>query len=291
MKAVNLIPVEARRAGGRSSGLQVPIYLFLGLLVGVLALVTVWVLAGNTIASRKAQLADLQGQVTAEQALASKLVNYAQFASVAQSRVQTVRTIAATRFHWHAVLSQLAQVVPANTSLLSVQGTVAPGASAGGSTAGGGGAGGTANVRSQINNPALEMTGCTTSQDDVARLMSRLRLISGVTRVTLGASVKASPGSGGSAGASGNSGCPANQPAFDVVVFFAPLPGAGPTGAIPVSGPSGTSATAGGSAPPGASAPATGSKPATGSATPGAGAPASGSATPGSQPATHGVTG
>jgi Tfp pilus assembly protein PilN len=244
VKAVNLIPADARRTGGGSSELRVPVYVFLGLLAGILALVTVWVLAGNTIASRNAQLGDLQTQVTAEQALASRLVNYAQFASVAQSRVQTVRTIAATRFHWHTVLSELAQVVPASTHLLSLQGTVAPGASTGGS---GGGSGGAGALRAQIASPAVEMTGCTAGQDDVARLMSRLRLITGVTRVTLGASVKAASGSSG-ASVSGNSGCPANQPAFDVVVFFEPLPGAGPTGANPVSGAAAASATPGGSA-------------------------------------------
>jgi Tfp pilus assembly protein PilN len=258
MKAVNLIPADARRTGGGSSELRVPVYLFLGLLGGILGLVTLWVLAGNTIASRQAQLADLQARATAEQTLASQLVKYAQFASVAQSRVQTVRTIAATRFHWHTALSELAQVVPANTSLLSLQGTVAPGASAGGSATGGGGTG---NLRSQISNPALEMTGCTSSQEDVARLMSRLRLITGVTRVSLGASVKAASGPTGgsvSGNVSGNSGCPANQPAFDVVVFFEPLPGAGPTGAIPVSGAPGASLPAGASATAGASAPAGG---------------------------------
>ncbi len=240
MKAVNLVPADARRAGAGSSELRIPVYVFLGLLAGILGLVTMWVLAGNTIAERQAQLAQLQSQVTAEQTLASQLANYAQFASVAQSRVQTVRTIAATRFHWHEVLSELAQVVPANTSLLSLQGTVAPGASAGGS----GGSGGAGALRAQITNPALEMTGCTASQEDVARLMSRLRLIAGVTRVTLGASVKAASGSSGG-GASGSSGCPANQPAFDVVVFFGPLPGAGPAGADAVSAPSGASASPG----------------------------------------------
>jgi Tfp pilus assembly protein PilN len=253
VKAVNLIPADSRRAGAGNRELQVPVYLFLGLLAGILALVTLWVLAGNTIASREAQLANLQAQVTAEQTLASRLVNYAQFASVAQSRVQTVRSIAATRFHWHRVLSELAQVVPANTSLLSLQGTVAPGASAGGSS---GGAGGAGNLRSQISRPALEMTGCTAAQDDVARLMSRLRLITGVTRVTLGASVKAASGSSGG-GASGSSGCPANEPAFDVLVFFQPLAGAGPTGVLSVSAPAGPSAPAGASAPAAAGSQAT----------------------------------
>jgi len=205
------------------------VYLFLGVLAGALGLVTITVLTDNTITDRKAQLATLQAQVSSQQAVVSQLANYAQFASVAQSRVQTVTAIAATRFHWHATLSQLAQVVPRNTSLLSLQGTVAPGASAGGT--GGGAAGSSGGLRAAVASPALELTGCTASQVDVARLISRLRVIDGVTRVTLGSAVKAATGGSSGGSASGSSGCSGTQPAFDVLVFFTPLPGAGPTGA------------------------------------------------------------
>ncbi|MGI8571720.1 MAG: hypothetical protein ACR2L9_03700 [Solirubrobacteraceae bacterium] len=204
-------------------------YLFLGVLAGALGLVTITVLTDNTITDRKAQLATLQAQVSSQQAVVSQLANYAQFASVAQSRVQTVTAIAATRFHWHATLSQLAQVVPRNTSLLSLQGTVAPGASAGGT--GGGAAGSSGGLRAAVASPALELTGCTASQVDVARLISRLRVIDGVARVTLGSAVKAATGGSSGGSASGSSGCSGTQPAFDVLVFFSPLPGAGPTGA------------------------------------------------------------
>ena len=72
----------------------------------------------------------------------------------------------------------LSQVVPADTTLQSIVGTVVPGASAGG------GGAGAASLRADIAAPAFELTGCTANQDDVARLMSRLRLINGVTRVS-----------------------------------------------------------------------------------------------------------
>ncbi|MDQ6841708.1 MAG: hypothetical protein M3025_04705 [Actinomycetota bacterium] len=229
MKAVNLVPADSTRTGGTSRGPSLPVYLFLGVLAGALGLVTITVLTDNTIAARQAQLATVQAQVSSEQALASRLANYAQFASLAQTRVHTVTSIAATRFHWHAVLSELAQVVPPNTSLLSLQGTVAPGASAGGT---GGSAGGSSGgLRAAVSSPALELTGCTATQVDVARLISRLRVIDGVTRVTLGSSVKAATGGSSGGSASGSSGCAGSQPAFDVLVFFSPLPGAGPSGA------------------------------------------------------------
>ena len=138
--------------------------------------------------------------------------------------------IAATRFDWHAALSDLTRVVPANTSLQSLTATVAPGASAGGS----GGAGSAGGLRANVTAPAFELVGCTASQDDVARLMSRLRLIHGVTRVTLGSSQKSASAQGGaSVGSSGSSaqGCGPDKPSFDTIVFFQPVPGAGPSGA------------------------------------------------------------
>jgi Tfp pilus assembly protein PilN len=211
---------------------QGPAYLVLGALAAALVLVTIYVLTGNTIATRKAKLADLQQQLVQARADAARLSNYVQFEQLAQARSETVRQIAATRFDWHAALSDLSKVIPANASVQSLLGTVAPGANvsgAGGSTAGSAAATGT--LRAAISVPAFELKGCAQTQDDVARLMSRLRLINGVTRVTLADSQK-QDSAAGAAGAKGNStgACAANTPGFDLVVFFGPLPGAGPSG-------------------------------------------------------------
>jgi Tfp pilus assembly protein PilN len=238
MKAVNLIPADARKnRSGPSNAVRVPTYALLGLLAATLALVTVYVLTGNTIADRKAQLSSLQNQVAQAQARASRLGDYGRFAQVAHTRLQTVAGIAATRFDWHEALSDLSQVVPANTSLQTLSGTVAPGASTGG------GGGGSSNLRSDLPVPALELGGCTASQDDVARLMSRLRLIDGVTRVSLGSSQKTAAGLGGSS--TGTVGCGSGATNFDMVVFFKPLPGAGPNGATSIT-PGATTTTQGG---------------------------------------------
>jgi Tfp pilus assembly protein PilN len=174
----------------------------------------------------------------------SRLGSYASFQKLASTRVQTVEGIAATRFDWNTALTGLSRVVPANTSLQSLTATVAPGASAGGT-----GGGSSASLRGAISSPAFELVGCTSSHDDVARLMSRLRLIEGVTRVTLGDSVKSGRSQSGAgvssaAGSSGSAvGCGANKPTFDLVVFFQPLNGAGPQGATSL----GTVTTSGGS--------------------------------------------
>jgi Tfp pilus assembly protein PilN len=242
MRAVNLIPVDSRgRSRGPSTGMQVPVYLLLGVLAAAVALVTVYVLTGNSISSRQATLASLQSQVAQEQAAAARLGEFTKFSQLAQSRIGTVQSIAAARFDWHSALADLAKVVPANTTLQSVVGTVVPGASSGGSAGGGGGGTG---LRSAIAAPAFELSGCTANQDAVARLMSQLRLINGVTRVSFSSSQESSASAGGSGSAQT---CVNNAATFDIVVFFQPVANAGASGVTSVAGfASSSTATTGG---------------------------------------------
>jgi Tfp pilus assembly protein PilN len=218
----------------------------LAALVIVLAYVTLFVLTSNTISQRKSQLTSLNQQLSEVQSVTARFNAYTQFEKLAQQRAETVHQIASSRFDWHAALSDLSKVMPANASLQSLLATAAPGASAsgaGGST--GGAALSTSGLRGAINAPAFELKGCTATQDDVARLMSRLRLINGVQRVTLQDSAKAAAGptgstavpSAGSSASSGSGSCAANGPGFDMVVFFQPLPGASlPSGTTPAAG-------------------------------------------------------
>jgi len=244
MRAVNLIPNDAKRGGGRAGlagRMPSPGTLAIIALAIAVLFVTIYVLTGNTITERKGKVTTLQAEVAQTQQEAARLAPYTQFAQLAQTRAETVRQIAATRFDWHTALADLSKVVPANSSLVSLFGSVAPGASVPGSS----GPGDTSSLRADIANPAFEMSGCTQTQDDVARLMSRLRLINGVTRVTLADSTKPDSSSGGASvttisgsssagsGGSGTAGC-GNGPAFNLVVFFSPLPGAGPLGVTSV---------------------------------------------------------
>jgi Tfp pilus assembly protein PilN len=267
MRAVNLIPGDARGSSGvKVAGGLGPGYAVIALLGVAVLLVSVYVLTSNTISDRQSKLATLQAQVTEEQAQASRLTNFASFLKLTQARVETVRQIASSRFDWHAALADLSKVIPANTSLQSLTGTVAPGAT----VSGAGGSAGGSSLRSAIPSPAFEMLGCTKTQDDVARVMSRLRLINGVQRVTLASSVKTDAGQAGAAVSSVSGpavGCGANAPTFDLVVFFAPLPGASVAAA-----PGASTTAAAGTA---ATTAASGTKsPATGATTPAATSPA-----------------
>jgi Tfp pilus assembly protein PilN len=182
MKAVNLVPSDARNSSGPSLKMAPVTYALLGVLTAAVALVSLYVLASNNVNSRRNQMASLESQLTQAQSEATQLGSYGQFTALAQTRLQTVRGIAATRFDWHGALAELSRVIPTNTSLQSLNGTVVPGA---GASAGGGGS---SNLRPDLEGPAFELTGCTHTQDDVARLISRLRVMTGVQRVALGTS-------------------------------------------------------------------------------------------------------
>lgn len=237
MKAVNLIPRDQRGAARTVKvGSLSPTHALLVLLAVAVAYVTMYVLTDNTISSRKAQLSTLHTEITRAQAQAATLKDYVSYQQLAEQRAQTVREIVTSRFNWDAALTELSKVVPANTSLQSLLGTVVPGASVQGS----GGGANTGGLRTDIVAPAFEIHGCSASQDDVAGLMSRLRLINGVTRVTLSDSQR---GSGTTTGGTGDS-CRPGAASFDLVVFFTAVPNAGADGlTTSTSGTAGTTAT------------------------------------------------
>ncbi len=241
MRAVNLIPSGSSRSSLNAQALRGPGPAVVAVLAVILGMVTMYVLASNNVAQRKAELASLNQQVAQTQAQTGALAKYAQFTQLAQSRVQTVRDIAVSRFDWAKTMTDLAEVVPANTTLQSLSASVDPSATASGASSGGGG------LRSDIDVPAFELVGCTGSQDDVASLMSRLRLIDGVTRVTLSDSVKNGTGvaPGTSTGGSAVP-CGAGSATFDLVVFFnapAGAPATSAPGTVPSSTPTTPSTT------------------------------------------------
>ena len=246
MRAVNLIPAEERRgaggAAGRSGG---GAHVLIGALALLVALVAVFTISGREIDTKRAELAAVERELGDQKNAAARLQGYEQFAALRERRVQTVASIAGSRFDWSHALRELARVTSDEAWLTSVTGTVAPGAGTGG---GGGGAGGGAGgLRAALPLPALELTGCTVSQDAVARMMSRLRQVDGVARVSLSSSEKASAGAG-SGGPGGDCRMGSDKyPQFQMVVFLstptpATTPGAASASATPAAATSPTPA-------------------------------------------------
>jgi Tfp pilus assembly protein PilN len=214
MRAVNLLPSDLRGvapaaapgAGPERERVEgIGAYVVLGALALCVALLAVYVLASNTVKQKTADLAEVSAQAEAANATAAKLKPYADFEATAKARVQTVRDLAAARFDWEQALRDLSRVVPADVKLQSLNGDMGlPGT---------GGSGSGDPLRGSIKAPAITLVGCASTQPSVARMLSRLRAVDGVTRVALSKSEKGDDDA--SAACSGS-----NPPEFSAVVFF-----------------------------------------------------------------------
>jgi Tfp pilus assembly protein PilN len=221
MKAVNLLPndqrgvAKAKPAGAPKSeptGSAFGAFMVLGAMAFAVLAVAAYVMAGNTVKEREAELARVKAESTAVQSQLSALKPYADFQTVAAQRVATVTQLAQGRFDWEQALRDLSRALPSDVRLKSLRGSVA-GSSGGGNT-----------LRGALQSPAIELSGCTKSQSRVATMMSRLRAVRGVTRVSLSKSEKAAP-LAAETGAQLAEGqellCGKGRPpAFEAVVFF-----------------------------------------------------------------------
>jgi Tfp pilus assembly protein PilN len=228
MKAVNLIPSEERRgrsAGvGRSGGAA---YIVLGAL-GVLAvLVLLYGMARHQVSDRKGKLATITAQTQRAQEAATALTPYTSFVALREQRMQAVEAVVDSRFDWAHAFHELGRVLPRETSISSIDGTVG-GAAATSSTASAPAASSTtpapaASATSATppgSVPTMTLGGCASSQAEVALTLQRLRLMDGVSAVSLQSSAKSS----GAGGASSKGNCKANSPTFNVQITFEPLP-------------------------------------------------------------------
>ena len=240
MKAVNLIPVEERRggsAGGRSGNTA---YAVLGVLAVLVMMAAAWTLTGRSVNDRRAKLVGVEQQANAAEAQASKLAAYSTFSDLRKKRSETVASIARSRFDWAHVMHEVARVIPSDTHLTSLSGTVS-------STAQAPNGGGQAlALRGTSPGPAIDIVGCANGQANVSRMMSRLRLIDGVEHVTLAESTKSDSVSTGGAGSSGgdNGECRYNDRVarFDVLVIFTAPPAVAAPAATPAAGTTATAA-------------------------------------------------
>jgi Tfp pilus assembly protein PilN len=211
MRPVNLIPPDQRR--GDSAPLRTgPLaYIVVGALALALLGVTLLVLASNEVAEKKGEVVTLRREDKAAQARAERLAPYSQFQALSQQRVETVASLANSRFDWPRVMRELALVLPGDVLLTNLT----SGGGAGEGESEGEGLGGS-------QGPALELTGCTTGQDEVASFVNALKDIDGVTRVGLESSVI-----GEDAGGGGEGECPPAYVAeFQITAAFdaAPVP-------------------------------------------------------------------
>jgi len=242
MRAVNLIPAEQRSGAtigaGRSQGAA---YVVLAV-IGVLAIFA-WLYgsAHRQVSNHRREVASLTAHAQQAQATAESLAPYTNFIALREQRTQAVSQLVDSRFDWAHAFHELGRVLPRDTSISSLDGTVgsstgtsassapsgtaASGAAAGKGTSAGASATAVTSATPPGSVPTFTLSGCATSQAEVALMLDRLRLIQGVSEVTLQSSTKASAGA-----ASAGGGCTGGDPAFSVSISFDPLPAALATG-------------------------------------------------------------
>jgi Tfp pilus assembly protein PilN len=216
MKAVNLLPHDLRRASKRASSAPEPAggmgaYVVLGALALCVVALAGWVITTNAVKQRKADLASVTARKATVDKQAKALKPYADFDQMAQSRVTTVKGLVQARFDWPQALGDLSRVVPGTVTLQSLTGSMRSGSVTGGTSSN--------PLRGAIASPAVELAGCARSQTGVATMMSRLRGVDGVTRVSLAKSEKPSSTTGGAPTGSAEA-CGPKGPTFNVVAFF-----------------------------------------------------------------------
>jgi Tfp pilus assembly protein PilN len=231
MRPVNLIPPEDRQ--GSQSPLRTGAlpYVVLGGLVALLVGVAALVMTGNQISERKDEIVSLEQEDRAAQERAEKLVAYVQLAEMRQQRVETISSLADSRFDWERVMRELSKILPPDVWLTNLNASASPEASSGGGESSGGES--SSGMRGAIAGPALEISGCAKGQEGVAGFVTALKEIDGVTRVGVQSSTLPSEGSstessGGSEGGEGGASCQTRSfiAQFQMVIAFdaAPVP-------------------------------------------------------------------
>jgi Tfp pilus assembly protein PilN len=176
MKAVNLIPTEQRRvqATGKQSGSA---YVVVGALVALLALVGAYVMTANSATDRQNKAAAAKAEADKLEAEVAQQGAYTNFADIKKTRLASVVGVAGTRFDWERLMRELSRVMPAGSWLQSTDASLTGDVGAEATTSSTG-----APVAPM---PKANLVGCTPDQQDVARMMVRMRQIHRVTDVQL----------------------------------------------------------------------------------------------------------
>jgi Tfp pilus assembly protein PilN len=232
MRAVNLIPSDQRRtvsAAGRSGG---GAYAVLAVLGGFAILAFLYGQAHRQVSDRTSRAASLTARAQQAQAAAAQLAPYTTFVALREQRMQAVSQLVDSRFDWAHSLHELGRVLPHGASVTTLEGQIgsstsgstsaAPTASATSGSASAGQSAGTSVTSATPPGavPVVTVSGCATSQSEVALTLEHLRLIDGVASVSLKSSNQSSSGAGSGVGGV----CPPNDPAYSVTIEFAPLP-------------------------------------------------------------------
>jgi Tfp pilus assembly protein PilN len=193
MRAVNLIPSDQRRGAGglagRSGGV---VYVLTGGLAVLVALGVVYALAVHSVASRKTDLASVTRQVGIVTAESQALQPYVQVAGATTEKIHEVSSLAESRFNWPSAMQQLALALPGDVTFTAFTAT-AGGSAATSATASTPTTAATGSTGSSGTGASFSLTGCASTQREVAEVLTNLFQVPGVSDVQLVNTVESVP--------------------------------------------------------------------------------------------------
>ena len=218
MRAVNLIPGDARRRGSSGSA-GIPFYGLVGGLVLVLLATVLLVTTENRVSSRESQLRVTQAAAARWSAVAGR---YARDVSLEKQRgvkVSMVTGLAGQRYAWSQLLDQLASALPRTTTLSSLTSSASASAATPTSTTPATTPATASSLTSASPAPSqITLAACAPSQAGVAQTIVNLRRIHGVADVLLSSTTS------GSGSSSGGSGAACGDVSFGLTLDFAATP-------------------------------------------------------------------
>jgi Tfp pilus assembly protein PilN len=189
VRAVNLLPGDEQNQGRKVPPLPVLVGC-IGTVVISALLAVMFLSASAGVAKKQHALEQIQAQYAAIPAPAPASPVVAELPQQRQTRVTALATVLGQRVAWDRLLREVSQVVPSDVWLVTLNAlapSIAPSSAA---TPAGGAA----------PQQSFMVTGCTYSQDSVARFLSRLSVVPDLSDMTLGKSESSDSGGGGGGG-------------------------------------------------------------------------------------------
>jgi Tfp pilus assembly protein PilN len=206
MRAVNLLPSDATGDGRRTPPLPV-LAGCVGVVLVTAVLALLFLSASSNVAKQRTALTQAQAEYAALPAPPPPSPVDSQLPQQRQTRVAALATALGQRVAWDRLLREISQVVPSDVWLLTLS-AQAPALA------------GAAPPAPGTPPTGFTLSGCTYSQDSVARFLARLDVVPDLSSMTLGKSSSSAAAGGSSTGGSGagaatdSGGCPSGMVTF-----------------------------------------------------------------------------
>jgi Tfp pilus assembly protein PilN len=185
MRAVNLLPADQADQGRKVPPLPVLAGCVGAVLISAL-LAVMFLSASSGVAKKQQALEQIQAEYAALPAPVPASPVVADLPTQRQTRVTALTTVLGQRVAWDRLLREVSQVVPSDVWLVNLT-ALAPSISPASASPASGGAA----------PQSFVVTGCTYSQDSVARFLARLSVVPDLDGMTLGRSSTDTGGGGG----------------------------------------------------------------------------------------------